>query len=253
MNPGSLLVYRYCGGWRKNTLAHISADIRHFRWAEITQVPQSWNFGHTGSKEQSTTFYRPLMIRVNWRCTNSLDCLLLEERLHKRIYCTKYGWLIDHMKTFEPQWKCILKTHIIAPAALIKMAVFKPFPVFKQQLIWGILTKFGCQPQFISVLWAFHDGLKSTVSVEGQSAEVPVSNGDVSWPESFTTCCQWQSIWSSSDDSNHPHNGKTEISSTSTDYGSVQNCVDFIHELQQMTLLFPVSCRLDDNTSLTSS
>ena len=47
----------------------------------------------------------------------------------------------------------------------------KAFDTVNRQLLWGILSKFGCPPQFLTVLRAFHDGMTASVLVDGQLSE----------------------------------------------------------------------------------
>jgi len=41
----------------------------------------------------------------------------------------------------------------------------KAFDTVNRSLLWGILSKFGCPPQFLAILREFHDGMTAKVVV----------------------------------------------------------------------------------------
>ena len=66
----------------------------------------------------------------------------------------------------------------------------KAFDTVNRPLLWGILSKFGCPPQFLAVLREFHDGMTARVVVGGHesdpfSVNVGVKQGCVLAPVIF--------------------------------------------------------------------
>jgi len=47
----------------------------------------------------------------------------------------------------------------------------KAFDTANRTLLWGTLSKFGCPPQFLAVLWEFHDGMTGKVVVGGHESD----------------------------------------------------------------------------------
>jgi len=47
----------------------------------------------------------------------------------------------------------------------------KAFDTVNRTLLWGILSKFGCPPQFLAVLREFHDGMTAKVVVDGHESD----------------------------------------------------------------------------------
>jgi len=47
----------------------------------------------------------------------------------------------------------------------------KAFDTVNRTLLWGILSKFGCPPQFLAVLREFHDGITAKVVVGGHESD----------------------------------------------------------------------------------
>jgi len=47
----------------------------------------------------------------------------------------------------------------------------KAFDTVNRTLLWGILSKFGCPPQFLAVLREFHDGMIAKVVVGGHESD----------------------------------------------------------------------------------
>ena len=47
----------------------------------------------------------------------------------------------------------------------------KAFDTVNRTLLWGILSKFGCPPQFLAVLLEFHDGMTAKVVVGGYESD----------------------------------------------------------------------------------
>ena len=47
----------------------------------------------------------------------------------------------------------------------------KAFDTVNRTLLWGILSKFGCTPQFLAVLREFHDGMSARVVLNGLESD----------------------------------------------------------------------------------
>lgn len=46
----------------------------------------------------------------------------------------------------------------------------KAFDIVNRDMLWLVMKKFGCPPQFVAVLRAFHDGMEASVSVGGKTS-----------------------------------------------------------------------------------
>ena len=47
----------------------------------------------------------------------------------------------------------------------------KAFDTVNRTSLWEVLRRFGCPPQFLSVLKAFHDGMTARISVDGELSD----------------------------------------------------------------------------------
>ena len=47
----------------------------------------------------------------------------------------------------------------------------KAFDTVNRDLLWMVLSKFGCPPHFLTILREFHDGMKARVVIGGQESD----------------------------------------------------------------------------------
>jgi len=66
------------------------------------------------------------------------------------------------------QEKCCEQHSSLYPAFI---DLTKAFDTVNRTLLWGILSKFGCTPQFLAVLRKFHDGMPARVVLGGLESD----------------------------------------------------------------------------------
>jgi len=47
----------------------------------------------------------------------------------------------------------------------------KAFDTVNRDLLWKVLSKFGCPPDFLQILCEFHDGMSARVAVGGHESD----------------------------------------------------------------------------------
>ena len=47
----------------------------------------------------------------------------------------------------------------------------KAFNTVNRELLWKVLSKFGCPPHFLQILREFHDGISARVTVDGHESD----------------------------------------------------------------------------------
>ena len=100
------------------------------------------------------------------------------------------------------QEKCREQHHQRLFLAFIDLT--KAFNTVNRNLLWKVLSKFGCPPHFIQMLHAFHDGMSARVTVGGHESDpfvilVGVKQGCV-WLPSSSTYSWLPLLWSSATD-----------------------------------------------------
>ena len=67
----------------------------------------------------------------------------------------------------------------------------KAFYTVNRELLWKVLSKFGCPPHFLQILRKFHDGMSARVTVGGHESDpfdvLVGSNKAACWLPSFST------------------------------------------------------------------
>jgi len=53
----------------------------------------------------------------------------------------------------------------------VYFALTKAFDTVNRDLLWKVLSQFGCSPHFLTILREFHDGMKARVVIGGQESD----------------------------------------------------------------------------------
>jgi len=54
---------------------------------------------------------------------------------------------------------------------LLLLLLLKAFDTVNRDLLWSVLSKFGCLPQFLRIPRSFHDGMCAKVTVGGRESD----------------------------------------------------------------------------------
>ena len=75
----------------------------------------------------------------------------------------------------------------------------KAFYTVNRELLWKVLSKFGCPPHFLQILRKFHDGMSARVTVGGHESDpfdvLVGSNKAACWLPSFSTYSWLLWLW----------------------------------------------------------